>query len=132
MVCSTSSPDRNMAVNKYVKDSHPDVINQNDVWHTTKAEEKEISQVARGPKYKHGVSWHEELSDKIASCRTHVTYIIKSSNGNPQFIRDGIDNIIAHYKNDHRQCLPQSRCRIDRNYLPSKVIITDQRAEHLL
>ena len=54
--------DRNMAINKYVRENHPDVRNQNDVWHTTKALEKEVSQVSKGPQYKHGETWHMELT----------------------------------------------------------------------
>ena len=68
-------------VNKYVKDHQEDTKNQNCVWHAVcgvregnqhavKALEKEISSVAKGAKHKHGQTWHEQLSDKIASLRT--------------------------------------------------------------
>jgi hypothetical protein len=124
--------DRNLAINKYVRESHPDVINQNDIWHTVKAVEKEIKEVSRGAKYKHGITWHEELSDKVASIRTHVSYIIRNCGGNVELIRSGMDNIVEHYKNNHTRCLPQSRCKTDSNYLPTKIIIVDPRAENLL
>ena len=124
--------DRNMSVNKYVKDHQEDTKNQNDVWHVVKALEKEISNVAKGAKYKHGQTWHEQLSDKIASVRTHVNYVIRSADGNALHIKEGIDNIVNHYKNDHARCALQSRCKTDRNYEPTKMIITDIRAENLL
>ena len=121
-----------MSINKYVREVHEGTINQNDVWHTTKAVEREFAVVAKGPRYKHGITWHDELSDKIASIRTHVNYIIRACGGDHLAIRTGMDNIINHYKNDHANCLPQSRCKLDPNYMPTKVIITSCRAEALL
>ena len=119
--------DRNMSINKLVREEFPYTRNQNDVWHTTKALEKEIIQISKGPKYKHGQTWHEQLSDKTAAIRTHANYVIRASQGDAQVIRTGMDNIPNHYMNNHIQCLPLSRCKIDPNYIPSKIIITDPR-----
>ena len=38
-------------------------------------------------------------------------------------------NIIEHYKNNHIDCHPSSRCQTDVNYEPSKTIISDSKAE---
>ena len=37
-----------------------------------------------------------------------------------------------HYKNEHSNCHPTSRCKIDPNYEPSCVVITNPKAEKLL
>ena len=37
-----------------------------------------------------------------------------------------------HYKNEHSNCHPTSRCKIDPNYEPSRVVITNPKAEKLL
>ena len=47
-------------------------------------------------------------------------------------MKASIDNIICHYKNIHTNCSPESRCRKDPQYQPSKIIITDSTAEELL
>ena len=94
--------------------------------------DRDMSGLTKGAKYKHGTTWHDELSDKAAAIRTHVNFIIRAAAGNPQSIKDGIDNIVDHYKNKHDHCLPQSRCKTDQNHELSKIIITDDRAAKLL
>ena len=47
-------------------------------------------------------------------------------------LKSMILNIIEHYKNNHIDCHPSSRCQTDVNYEPSKTIISDSNAELLL
>ena len=37
-----------------------------------------------------------------------------------------------HYKNIHNNCSQTSRCKTDRNYQPSRIVITDRKAEELI
>ena len=41
-------------------------------------------------------------------------------------------NIVDHYKNIHTSCDPSSRCKKDKNYEPSRIVLTDPVAEKLL
>ena len=124
--------DRNMSVNKYIREQQPEVRNQNDTWHAGKSLQKKLNSVCSGRQSDQGKSWHWELSDKVASIRTHVHWCIRNCEGNAQNLRDRIDNIISHYQNQHQHCAPASRCRTDPNYEPSKIMITDQKAAKLL
>ena len=56
--------DRNMAINKLIKDKDGPV-NQNDSWHGYKGLKKDMQTIASGPKYKMGVTWHTQLEDKV-------------------------------------------------------------------
>ena len=49
--------DRNMAINKLIKDNDGPV-NQNDSWHGYKGLKTDMQAIASGPKYKMGVTWH--------------------------------------------------------------------------
>ena len=49
-----------------------------------------------------------------------------------EILRSSIDNIVSHYKNDHRMCHETSRCRKDTNYIATKVEIRDPAAEKIL
>ena len=69
--------DRNGSVNKFIRDDRVEVINQNDTWHAGKSVEMAINKIARGPKKSHGKTWHEEITDKVLSVRTHVQYAIR-------------------------------------------------------
>ena len=85
-----------------------------------------------GSQKNHGKTWHGELSDKAASVKTHCYYGMKYCEGKPENLRSILDNIILHYQNIHTNCLPQSRCRTEENYEPSKTIIKDSLAVELL
>ena len=124
--------DRNISINKYLRNENPEVINANDTWHATKNVSKELKKVCSGPLYQHGKTWHSELSDKAASIKTHAYYAIKNCGGSPENLRANLDNIVAHYQNSHSNCAAESRCRSDPNYIPSKVLLTDKVAIKLL
>ena len=80
----------------------------------------------------HGITWHEELKDKAASIKTHVYYAMKTCHGSPDALRKNLDNIVGHYKDNHGNCQPESRCRTDENYIPSKVNLKDSSAISIL
>lgn len=128
----THAHDRNLSINCFIKREREDTVNQNDTWHAAKSVEKEMKSVCTGPKAKHGVTWHEELSDKVRSVRTHVQYSIRNCNNDSEILLKKLDNIVLHYKNVHDGCSTESRCKTDPNYEPSKRIITTFIAEKLL
>lgn len=54
--------DRNMAINKFVKErEHGFVCNQNEIWHGIKSVKKVLTLISSGPRYKEGKTWSEEL-----------------------------------------------------------------------
>ena len=124
--------DRNSSVNSYLKQDHGHVSNANDTWHATKGVAKELKKICSGPQYKHGSSWHGELSDKAGAIKTHCYYAIKNCQGSAEKLRENLDNIICHYQNFHSNCSPESRCKTDKNYVPSKTTITNKIALKLL
>ena len=65
--------DRNLSVKKYIRENRPFTVNQSDTWHAGKSVEKEISKITKGPQYKHGITWHQQLSDKSSAIRTVCT-----------------------------------------------------------
>lgn len=69
---SIHAHDRNASLNKFIREECLETLNQNDTWHTAKSVEKEISKVGKDSKKNYGVTWHEQLSDKVHSIRKHV------------------------------------------------------------
>lgn len=122
--------DRQPAVNKFGRENA--MINQDDPWHGIKSLKKTVKSICKGPKYKHGRTWHTELEDKLEPVATHCHFAAKQCGGDPAVLRARMDNIVPHYKNDHRNCHNTSRCRTDPNYEPSCVVITSPVAETLL
>ena len=64
--------------------------------------------------------------------KTHAHWCMKNGNSDPDNLRATLLNAVEHYKNHHDNCHEDSRCRICRNYEPSKVIIQSRIAERLL
>lgn len=124
--------DKNASVNKFIKTERSGTTSTNDTWHGTKNLTKQVKTVCSGPKYKEGSTWHQELSDKAASIKTHVYWAMKNCDGNEENLKTSILNIVEHYKGNHKNCHETSRCKTDRNYESSKIIITDPKAEKLL
>jgi hypothetical protein len=122
--------DRNMSINKLVNDRY--IINQNDLWHGVRNLKKAMSKVMCGAKKYHGQTWHFELDDKLNSIANHVYYAAKASNGDADSMRQRLDTIVPHYKNQHSNCPAESRCKVDEKYEPTKKVITDPKAEKLL
>lgn len=124
--------DSNASVSKFIKTNRNPTVSTLDTWHATKNISKRMAKITRGPKKQSGISWHPELADKAASIKTHVYHSMKNSNGDTVIMQRNILNIIQHYKNKHENCSPESRCKSDQNYVPSKDLITTQQAEDLL
>jgi hypothetical protein len=56
---------------------------------------------------------------------------MKRCRGSENDLRDSLDNIVKHYKGQHRDCPPESRCQ-KANYASSRLLITQDIAEKLL
>jgi hypothetical protein len=122
--------DRNMAVNKFVRESGPK--NQNDCWHGAKSLKKQMTPISQGAQKRHEITWHRQLEDKVEPMGTHAHWAIQNCDGEPQKLQEGLLNAVEHYKNVHSKCHPTSRCRKDPNYEPSRIVITEPKAEALL
>ena len=123
--------DRNMAINKMVKDKVM-TTNQNDAWHGVKAVKKALTVVSSEPRYLKGKTWSDELKDKVEPVATRFHSAIRNCGGDSSALRNSLDNIIDHYENRHDNCNQSSRCKRDKNYEPSRVVIEDPQAEKLL
>ena len=124
--------DFNPSINKFVRELPEPTENQNETWHGVKNVKKELTKVSKGPRYKEGKTWHRQLQDKVDPIATHFQYCMRNCGGDPQKLRDSINGIILHYQNNHEKCDEKSRCRTDLNYEPSRIVVTDTKAELLL
>ncbi|CAC5420412.1 unnamed protein product [Mytilus coruscus] len=124
------SHDRNMSINKFVRDS--DVVNQNDSWHGIKAVKSAMKKVSSGPKYLRDKTWSDQLEDKVESVATHFHWAIRNCKQNPKELKDLLNNVVEHYKNNYAKCHPDSRCKTDLNYEPKRIVLTKPIAEKLL
>jgi hypothetical protein len=62
-----------MAVNKFVKETQF-TTNQNDLWHAVKAVKKSVSKVSKGAKFSEGLSWSQQLADKVEPIYFHKCF----------------------------------------------------------
>jgi len=99
-------------------------------WH--KKMKNELKKVTEGPKKTHNVNWKTELDDKLIAVSKHAHWATIDSHGDVQALTSKLDTIIPHYKNNHLNCIPTSRCRTDPHYQSSCNQITDPIAEQLL
>ncbi|XP_019633189.1 PREDICTED: uncharacterized protein LOC109476627 [Branchiostoma belcheri] len=134
---SDHAHDRNQSINKFIRERPPyadgtRTTNSNDTWHATKAIARKFKRVSSGPVRSRGVSWHPQLADKGAPLKTHFYWCMARCGGDEQVLRDMLLNIVQHYQNRHDNCHPESRCRADPNYRPTKLLLTEQRAVELL
>ena len=123
--------DRNMSINADVR-TKPLTVNQNDVWHAIKALKKSLKSVAAGAKKRSGVTWHPELEDKVESVCTHAHWVVRNCEGDASVLRDRLCNITNHYEHEHSGCHPTSRCRMDANYEPRRLVTTELASNMLL
>ena len=102
--------------------------------HGIQAREKQRSKkkIANGPKKLMGMTWQPDLSNKIASIKTHTYYAMKKCQGSPEKLRELLDNIVEQYKSKHEGSSAKSRCKTDPNYESSKQKIKDSDAERIL
>lgn len=123
--------DRNMSINKLVKDK-PLTVNQNDTWHSIRTLKKVVYNLGMGPKYLKGKTWHPQLDDKDEAVARHCHWTVNNCHQDVQQLRDGLLNVVNHYKGDHMNCNLSSRCRMDPRYESSKKTISEPDAERLL
>lgn len=124
--------DRNMSINKLVRDRDDLVTNQNDIWHGIKSVKKALFVVSKGAQKREGVTWHKQLEDKVEPVATHIHWAVEHCKGCPDKLRQLMLACVDHYKNNHVHCHPTSRCKTDKNYQSSRIMITDPKAEKLL
>ena len=124
--------DRNVIINKYVREQQKGTINQNDTWHVSVSIEKQLKGISSGAKCREGKSWSMQLNDKVRPVKTHVQYAIRYCNGDKEKVVAMLNNVVAHYENKHEHCHNSSRCKQDQNYIPSRQILTDSFAKNLL
>jgi hypothetical protein len=123
--------DRNLSVNSFIKKLNGP-INQNDRWHGIKNLKKDLEKISDGAKKNEGKTWHGQVQGKVEAIGTHAHWAIENCNGDPDTLRASLENVIAHYQNNHAGCHPTSRCRTAGNYEPSKEHISSPIAERLL
>jgi hypothetical protein len=63
---------------------------------------------------------------------THINWAIRNCNENPQQLKEYLENIVEHYSNNHTKCHPTPRSKTDKNYEPSRIVITSSKAKKLL
>lgn len=120
-----------MTVNKMVKTTNF-TMNQNDSWHGVKSMKKNLKVISSGPKYKEGNTWSIQLEDKAEPVATHIHWALRNCEKDPQKLQKYLSNVVSHYKNEHTGCPETSRCKKDKNYEPSRIVITNPKAEKLL
>ena len=59
-------------------------------------------------------------------------WALRNCEQNPQTLQGQLSNVVNHYKNEHSDCYPTSRCKLDPNYEPSRLVITNPKAEKML
>lgn len=123
--------DRNLSINKFIRES-TDSVNQNDTWHCVKAMKTSLTKISSGTLRDKGKTWSFQLTDKVEPVATHVHWCIRNCDNDKGKLRSSLLNIVDHYKNIHTRCHESSRCRKDKNYEPSRIVITQSLAEKLL
>ena len=88
--------------------------------------------MSTGAKRDEGKKWHRQLQGKVEPIATHAQWAIEHCQGDPDTLRKSLLNVIAHYKNNHDDCHPSSRCRWSENYEPRKEYLSSPVAESLL
>ena len=124
--------DNNASISKYVEEERAPTVNQLDIWHETSKIPSKFKKISSGAKKQEGKSWHQQLFDKGSSVKTHVNWCIRKCGQDVEDLKRKLANVVNHYQNEHENCDPESRCRMDPNYEPSKVVITSPIASSLL
>lgn len=123
--------DRNMSINAYIR-SLNGPVNQNDRWHGIKNLKKSLETISRGRKRDHGRTWHQQLEDKVEPVATHAHWAIEHCGGDPNWLQEKLLSVVDHYTDDHSKCSQAARCRTDPKYEPSRILLTNPKAQDLL
>lgn len=122
--------DRNLAVSKVAREAG--AINQNDLWHAIKKLKMSLEKLGQGPQYLKNKTWFEELKDKPEPVCTHVHWAVRNCGGDSVKLRNSLDNIVEHYKNNHVNCHATSRCRTQKEYIMGRHVLTNPKADKAL
>ena len=122
---------RNLSVNKHLRENRTETHNSNDRWHAAKSLAAAMKKISVGPNKNIGKTWHPELSDKRASFRNHVYWAMDNCGGDPEKLQFMMDNVVCHFQNNHQNCDINAKCRLP-GHIPSLKIITDPFAVNLL
>ena len=124
--------DRNLSVNKIIRERGASTINTNERWHATKAIASGIRKVSLGSKKSFEAGqWHPELRDKGALTKNHVYWCIENCQADGTKLRKLIDVAILHFQNMHTECDNSAKCKLP-GYLPSFTVIKSDTAKKLL
>lgn len=63
---------------------------------------------------------------------THCYWALRNCDQDPEKLQKLLLNVVEHYKGNHTECHSTSRCRVDKNYEPSRLAIVDKISEKLL
>ena len=105
---------------------HPGTVNQYDTWSYWFISRVIWSEVSSRK------ALYMEWEDNAESVKTHVHWRMRNCEGDVDKLPASLVNVVKHYRNQHEVCHPSSRCRLDPNYEPSKVIITSPVTERQL
>ena len=124
--------DNNASISKYVREEHPTTMNQLDNWHARKQLEMSPKTISEGPKNSLCITWGEELINKHLF-RTHAYHALKNCGFDAETLKSMLQNSIKHYKGNHANCFPGSRCKGESLYYESRRRrINDPLAENVL
>ncbi|CAC5357022.1 unnamed protein product [Mytilus coruscus] len=107
-------------------------VASNDLWHAVKAVKKAVTKISKGTKRSEGIWWSEQLGDKVEPIATHINWAVRNCEQNSQKLKESLDNIVEHYCNNHVNCHHSSRCKVDSNYEPSRIVITNGKVRKML
>ncbi|CAC5400247.1 unnamed protein product [Mytilus coruscus] len=108
--------ERNLVVNTFVRDTQF-TVNWNDLWHAVK--------ISKGTKRSEGITWSVQLGDTVVSIATHMNWAVRNCKQNYLKLEESLDNIVEHYCYNHVNCHHTSRCKVDSNYEPSRIVQDD-------
>ena len=57
---------------------------------------------------------------------------MRNCQNDPERLRNLLSNIVKHYRDEHSDCPDSSRCKEDSKYEPSRMVITNPKAEKCL
>jgi len=124
--------DDNVRVPKFIREEKKSVLDPLAIWYGLENMEQSMKAIGLGTEKDHGVTWHKELRDKAHAIRMHASHALANRDIDTETFKELLLIPVTHYTNQHERCLLTSRCQIDKNYEPSKIIITDEKAKNLL
>ena len=94
LAISTLATDRHPQVSKYMREEHPDIDHQFDVWHLSKGVVKKLTKKAKSKKCSGLMPWIKSISN-------HLWWSAATCNGNPTLLKEKWISILHHITNKH-------------------------------